>query len=150
MILLIPLTTERAKHSKLQMYDQLRPFWNRLLIYWRSTSPIMCFHPLVTWEGGFYMSYIQWDCGLLRRAEKSPTWPGCDERFGVTTKTVLLIASLAFTAGRAVLLGKKEVRGCLSSPVGTWESGGQIRCHFSFQVHKKFRWMWRKGRKEWR
>lgn len=114
------------------------------MIYWRSRSPIVCFHPLVTWEGEFYMSCIQWDSGLLRKAEKYPTWPGCDEEFGVTRKIVMLIASSLSTAGRAVLLEKKDLPGCLNSPPGTWESGGQICCHFSLQICEKFRWMWRR------
>lgn len=93
--------------------SQIRPFYNvSVLIYWRSRSPIVCFHPLVTWEGEFYMSYIQWNSDLLRKAEKSPTWPGCNEGFGVTTKIVMLIASFLTTAGRAVLL-EKNVQGCI-------------------------------------
>lgn len=94
------------------------------------------------------MSYIQYDSGLLRNAEKSPTWPGCDDGFRVPRRTVMLIARLLFSV-RAVLLGKRDVGDSIHSTTGAWESGGQICWHFSLQVHKKFRWTWREGRKEW-
>lgn len=45
---------------------------------------------------------------------------------------------------------RKECTRLYNSPLATWESGGQICWHFSLQVHKKFRWTRKEGRKEWR